>query len=99
MGTKETGLTVRETTMLTAYDTVRIYLRTQATNAQLKPYVDMAIAGAESILGKSIIEYGEEAPKEVAQATLMLLGLIWETKAVDKIDGLLAPYIDHRATA
>jgi hypothetical protein len=84
--------------MQTSNDAIRIYLRTDASDTELKPYVDMAIAGTESLLGKSVLGFGEIAPLPVTQAALLLLGILWEARVADKVSGLLAPYIEHRLT-
>lgn len=36
-----------------AYERIRLFLRTKASDAELKPYVEMAIAAIEARLGKA----------------------------------------------
>lgn len=79
-----------------AYERIRLFLRTKASDAELKPYVEMAIAAIEARLGKSILHYGEETPRPIAQAVFTVLGGLWGTQevivAIDNADGLLTPY-------
>lgn len=81
---------------LLPYDAIRLYLRTESPDAELKPFVDMAIAAIESSLGNTILYYGNETPKPIAQAVLMVLGALYNSDAVanslTNANGLLEPW-------
>lgn len=78
------------------YDSIRLYLRCEAPDDELKPFVDMAVAAVESSLGKDILHYGEETPKSIAQAVLMVLGALYSSDSVANslvhANGLLEPW-------